>query len=135
MSQCSPNAILAACSDFTGKGAGELAIIKTELLRQILLAANPMAACDAQSLLAEGACWSCYPGGQLQLIQTQILCEILHTGGGGNVNACLVAQSGGPVDPCAFAFGLGYDNDSTSPTAGQWKFWDQTGNAWVPFIL
>ena len=55
-------------------------------------------------------------------------------GGGGVANACLVVQSGAPVAPCAFSFGLSYDNDMASPTAGSFWYWDATGAQWVLFI-
>jgi len=59
----------------------------------------------------------------------------LSGGGSATIQACLVAQSGGPSAPCAYDFGLGYDNDATSPTAGNFWYWDKTGAAWIPFDI
>ncbi|HXJ57991.1 MAG TPA: hypothetical protein VNU68_15150 [Verrucomicrobiae bacterium] len=49
------------------------------------------------------------------------------------IQACLVAQSGGPVAACAYDFGLGYDNDSASPTAGAFWYWSKNDQAWIQF--
>ncbi len=89
--------------------------------------------CDAQSLKNASKClWGCMSEAQLIAALVYIQCV---GGGGGSVEACLVAQSGAPVTPCAFTFGLAYDNDSTSPTAGSFWFWDATGAAWVRFSV
>ena len=91
--------------------------------------------CNTDDLIQASACFRCIPPGLIPDVNTFLLCQIANIpGGGGSVNACLVAQSGGPVAPCAYTFGIGYDNDAASPTAGSWWFWDATGAAWVQFI-
>lgn len=58
---------------------------------------DPMADCSPQSLLEDASCFACHTDGELMIIQTQLLCEILQAGGGGG-NSCLLC---GVVDPVA----------------------------------
>lgn len=111
-------------------------VIKTVLLKQILLLLNPNAVVDASSLLSQGSCFICAAGNSfsLEAIQAVLLQQIQAnggTGGGGGANACLIAQSGAPVTPCTHTFGLAYDNDKNSPTAGLFWFWSAADNAWI----
>ncbi len=98
-----------------------------------LLAANAnLLGMTPKELSAAAKCY-CYDDEVFKKVVVYLLSNI--TGGGGSVDACLVAQSGAPVAPCAFAFGLAYDNDPNSPTAGSFWFWDATGAAWVRFSV
>ena len=62
-----------------------------------------MATCDIQDLLDRANCFSCLTPGQLNMVQTQLLCEIQQNGGGGS-------GTGGVY--C----GLDADKASTAPT-------------------
>lgn len=91
--------------------------------------------CDPSALVSEAACFRCVPKEMHGPVLLYLLCQILENGGGGgNVNACLIAQSGAPTDPCAFTFGLAYDNDYASPTSGSFWYWDSVAAEWVNFI-
>lgn len=113
----------------------QLDTIRVELLTQILLASNPVANVSPSALLEAGKCFTCLTPKDLKVIEVQLLSEILTGGGGGGSgNVCLVVQTGPPVAPCMFDFGLSYDNNSASPTAGNFWFWSSPDNAWIKFI-
>lgn len=73
-----------------------LMLIKTGLLRQILLAQDPMADTSPQTLMNAGRCYECYAPNvyALMLMQTALLAQIVG-GGSGTGGAGLV----GVVDP------------------------------------
>lgn len=134
MSACNPFDLLNTAGCFNNLTSYQLQVVETALLCSILQQANPVATCDPLAILEANPCMSNLTPYQLQVISAELLCEILQVGGGGGANACLVAQSGGPVAPCPVSFGIGYDPDTTSPTVGQFWYWDQTDSAWVKFI-
>lgn len=136
MAQCDTAALFQASAAFTGLSPYQLQLVNTALLCKILQANNPVATCNVQSLISASACFACVPAGQLALINTQLLCEILHAGSGG-ASASLTCGSGAPVaaPPAGVTCALYYDSDATSPTAGSFWFWDNTGVAWVRFSI
>lgn len=134
---CDPNALLSASACWTCLPMGQLQIIRVQLLADILKAVKPVAAVDFQSLLSQAACFTCLSPGQLQIIEVQLLCEILQAGGASGTNACLIAQRGPPVGTCGFPFGIWYDPDPNSPTAGNFWFWSALASPpqWVNFLI
>lgn len=89
--------------------------------------------CDAQTLVNLAAA-NGYDALSDRDLRMAIVAAACAGGGGGGATACLVAQSGAPVAACAFDFGLAYDNDSASPTAGNFWFWDKNSATWIKFI-
>lgn len=83
-----------------------------------------MARCNVQSLLNDANCFSCLGQKELDVIQTQLMCEIVIAGGvgGQSCNKC------GDVDPtedpnCDCAT---YYNNLT----GKFWVWDDTAGEW-----
>lgn len=122
MAQCNPQDLLSASSCFAGLPLPQLEIIKTALLCELLLQANPMATCDVNKLLQSGRCFAGRLPGEIPIIQTQLLCEILQAGGGGST--CLQCGVGPPTDPppcpCSLYF-------SQPPNSGLWSGDSNTG--------
>ena len=135
MPDVSPTALMAAAKCFACLPPEQLQPIRVELLVQILLASNPVANVSPTALLAAGKCFACLAPKDLKVIEVQLLSEILTGGGGGGGtgNVCLIAASGAPVAPCAFNFGIAFDNDKNSPTAGGFWWWDAPDAQWVKF--
>lgn len=129
---CNPQTILDSASCFACRSAGELEIIKTALLCQILQNLNPVASCDPNTLLANASCFACLPHGTLQIIQTQLLCDIASngTGGGGGGATC------GTIDPVAAptgSCGIYYQLASGATPSSIWV-WDSGLAAWVKVV-
>lgn len=127
MADCSANALLAASTGYQALENRQLLLVFAELLCQQLKAINPMASCDATSLL-QSACnnrFECLENRQVWIIIAQLLCEILQAGGGSG-HSCLLCGAVDPVaDPtCTCAI---YYNATTG------SFWIWTG-VWSPIL-
>lgn len=86
----------AQCYECFASNGYMLNLMKLSLLRQILLAQNPMADTTPQALLAAANCYTCYAGNDyaLKLMELALLAQIVG-GGSGTGGAGLV----GVVDP------------------------------------
>lgn len=85
-----PQSLLASASCFScfGSDRGTMELLKLALLRQLVMASNPMAVLDPQTLLSEANCLSCFGSSpaQMQLMELALLSQIAAgggTGGGG----------------------------------------------------
>lgn len=130
MVACDPQQILRASNCWQAIPAEQLAIIRTQLLCQILQSVSSMASCDPQTLLNNSQCFACFPVSQLALIQTELLCEILNAGGTGG-RGCILCGTTDPVDApapvCECA--LYYNRTNSS-----FYYWDQVALAWAALI-
>ena len=86
-----------------------------------------MASCDPQELLEAGACFAGLDRAQLNVIQTQLLCEILHSGSGGE--SCLYCGNSDPVGTPACECALAYNK-----LTGSFFYWDADTTAWVQLV-
>lgn len=129
MAQCDVQAILSASSSFAGLPTPQLEIVKTALLCELLMQANPMATCNVNDLLQAGRCFANRLPGEIPIIQTQLLCEILNAGGGGGAT-CLLCGVGPPTIappcPCSLYYSL-------PPNSGLWSG-DSTTGLWDEII-
>jgi hypothetical protein len=130
MATCSPSDLVEAGKEFLGLNGVQREAVIAALLCKILQKNSPMAHCDAASLMEDAKCFACRTPNQIQVIQTQLLCEILHGGGGGGGETCIVCleADAAPVDDgpcdCSIAYNLN----------GRFWFWNVLTNAWIPFI-
>lgn len=102
------------------------------MLCSILQALNPVASCDPQTVLENGACWGCIAGDlrQVNMAKLQLLCDIkaLLAGEGGSSGIV----SAGDVDPALAPVGsVGFYYNRV---AGSFWSWDSTLGAWVKLI-
>lgn len=128
MANCSTNALLDASRQFQALDNRQLWLITATLLCQQLKAINPMASCDAGSLL-QSACdnkLECLENRQIWIVIAQLLCEILQSGGGGG-NSCIICADVDPVDAPACPCAIYYNRQTLA-------FWAWTG-VWSPFIV
>lgn len=130
MATCNPQLLMDAAACFVPVPGGQLQVLITELLRQILLSSNPMADTSPQSLMEAAKCFVPLNGGQLAAIQTQLLCEILNAGGGGGGNGCILS---GSVDPTVAVPGC-TDALYVNRVTGSFWYWDNALNQWFPLI-
>lgn len=108
-------------------------MVKTALLCNILRALNPVAICNVQDLLATSQCFQCLSAGELQLVQTALLCNIQNAGGGTGGAVCLTQGSGPPTVAGTCPVSLYFDNDSTSPSSGTFWWWKVATSTWIHF--
>lgn len=126
MAQCSTTSLLSSANCFACLAADQLQMVIAALLCEILKAVSPMANCDVSSLLSSARCFAgCSSPAQLMLIQTQLLCEILHAedsivGGTGSVLCGAADPVNAPAGNCAVYY--------RTDTGSIW-IWD--GSAWV----
>jgi hypothetical protein len=100
--------------------------VQASMLCQILQELNPLADCSVPSLLESANCFGCLTIPQLYIIQTQLLCEILHAGGGAG-QSCLLCGDVDPTDDPNCDCAIYYRKDTQ-------QFWDWDGATWQPFI-
>lgn len=110
-------------------------LLKLSLLRQILLANNPVADTSVQTLLSQANCFTCIPPGMWSLIELVLLTQIVNNGGGGGGgggSAQLVLYTttsptvDGVVPANQNANAIAYRADGTQPIF----VWDPVGHAW-----
>lgn len=112
--------------EFGGLSGKQLPMVTAILLCKWLQFLDPMAQCDAKSLL-QSACNSgiaCLDEQKLAIVTAQLVCEILQAGGGGG-GSCIVCGDTDPVaDPdCDCAFGY-------NRLTGAEFIWDDTFGIW-----
>lgn len=136
MATCSASSLLQDGQDFNDLGNFDLRVISVVLLTKILLALNPMADVTASALMASAREFSGLPENLLQVIQTQLLCNIsvegISTGGGGGgggtASQVLIGTGAPTVNP-ALSVAFYVDKDPAAQTVLYW--WN--GTAWIPF--
>ncbi len=74
-------------------------LLKLGLLKQILLANNPMADTSINALLEAAKCYECLPPGMQQLIELALLQQIAANGGGGGGGGTIQVYQGAFADP------------------------------------
>lgn len=124
MASCSTNTLLDSSKQFQALDNRQLLLVMAQLLCQQLQAINPMASCDATSLL-QSSCnnrFECLENRQLWIVIAQLLCEILQAGGGSG-NSCLLCGAVAPVDPptCTCAIYYNTTNGSFYVWTGVWS--------------
>lgn len=102
---------------------GQWQLLKLGLLKQILLANDPMADTSTTALLEAAKCYACLSPGMWQLLELGLLQQIVDAGGGGSGGG-VTCGSGVPVAAPSGSCGLYYDNDTG--IIYQWN-----GAAWV----
>lgn len=124
MADTSPNALVAAANCYAC-ALGDKDLIKLGLLKDILLALDPMADTSPNALVAAAKCYACAPGfyplfelGLLLLIANSI------SGGGASGVTCGTAD---PVAAPSGTCGLYYRTDNGS-------LWKWNGAAWEEII-
>lgn len=136
MATCSASALLQEGQDFNDLGDFELRVISVVLLTKILLVLNPMADVTATGLMASARQFSGLPENLLQVIQTQLLCNIsvdgISTGGGGGGGTSGGVLSGegvpGSLIPSTDS-AVYYDRSVSAQIVLYW--WN--GATWIPF--
>lgn len=83
--------------------------------------------CDPHDLLNNGKCFTCLSPYQIQVIQTQLLCEIL-VRGGHSQDTCLSCGTTDPTDPATCDCSIYYNKNT-----GEFWYWDSDGEVWVAF--
>lgn len=90
-----------------------------------------MAECDVAALMQDAKCFDCLTQHQMEMLQTQLLCEILQSGGGGGAS-CLLCGTEDPEDAplcdCAIYFKRTPDGN------GEFWYWDSDMAQWIKFI-
>lgn len=120
MASQDPQTLLTAanCYSCFGSDRGLMELLKLGLLKQILIAQNPMAATDPQSLLSQANCYSCFANspGIATLLELALLAQIAangSTGGGGSgAVSSLIAGTNITLSP-----GTGVGNVTINSTA------------------
>lgn len=92
------------CYQCYGSNEYALQLMKLSLLRQILLASDPMADTTPQTLLAASKCYQCYASSpyMLSLIELGLLKLIVDNGGTGGGGNCCIELENAPVDRANF---------------------------------
>lgn len=124
MADCSANTLLGASTAYQGLDNRQLFLIIAQLLCDQLKAINPMASCDATSLL-QAACnnkLECLDNRQIFIVTAQLLCEILQAGGGSG-NSCLLCGDVAPIaaPTCECAIYYNRTNGSFYVWIGVWQ--------------
>jgi hypothetical protein len=122
------------CYECYGASNYNLELIELGLLRQILLASNPVADTTPQTLLAAAKCYACYATSNysLGLLRLALLVQIVNAGGTGGGGGQLVVYTGAsptadgltPTDQTKAA--IAYKIDGTGPT----YVWNTTTHVW-----
>jgi hypothetical protein len=97
-------------------------LLKLGLLRQILLASDPMADTSPQALLSSANCYLCFGNSTslLMAMELSLLAQIAQNGGGGGGGGRDVFRVISPLDPT-----------SLGPVQGPAICYDDVGNFWI----
>lgn len=134
MATCSASALLQDGQGYNDLGEFELRVIAVALLRKILLALNPMADVTATALMASAKEFASLPENILQVIQTQLLCNISVAsggggGGGGGTAQYVLIGTGAPTVNPGLSTAIYLDKAVDAQTVLYW--WN--GTTWIPF--
>lgn len=106
------------------------------LVRQWVLALNPNAMTDSQTLLQQAACHGCNASNpyELQLMLVALMIQVVNTGGGGGGGSGQTmyyvgpdANSAGIVPANTSLAAIAYSKDGSGPTMG----WNPTTQLWT----
>lgn len=123
-----PNALLAEVNAYQG----QLDLLKLGLLRQLLLATNPMADTTPAALLQSAQCYLCQPPGMWPLFELALLKQLVDGGGvGGGILATTGDPEGVVTSPATPA--LAYD----CATGALYAYCGTAGGntGWQPLII
>jgi hypothetical protein len=104
------NSLLAEAACYGCTGQGLLQLLKLGLLRQLLLASDPMADTTPNTLLASAACYGCVSDKDRQLLELGLLKAIVDAGGLGTGG--ITTGTDAPTDPPASGAGVYYKTDT-----------------------
>lgn len=119
------NTLLSDARCFENCGPWEL--FRLGLLKQILLASDPVADTSPNALLESAKCYACMPPGLWMLLELGLLKQIADAGGvggGGGVQCSAADPVAAPSGSCAFHY--------RTDTGAVW-YWD--GAAWQSLIV
>lgn len=105
--------------------------MRLALLRLIVLANNPMAAVDPQSLISQGNCYNCFLS-QFAIMELALLAQIA-SGSGSSGAVCIVGGVGAPVGvpPCNFSVYIQQPPRPQPPGQPNFGVWvGDTTNGW-----
>ena len=122
------NTLLAETVCFSCLSEGEWQLLKLGLLKQILLAQNPVADTSTTALLEAAKCYACLSPGIWQLLELALLQQIVDAGGGGAGGGAVTC---GVVDPVAAPSGSCALYVNT--VAQSLWYWD--GVSWTALIV
>lgn len=88
--------LMASAACYTCAPPGQWQLMKLGLLKEILLAANPMADTSATGLMQSAACYACLPPGMWQLIELGLLRQLVDGGGTGGGGGGVLETTGDP---------------------------------------
>jgi len=129
MATCAATTLMHSAREYNGLSDQQLQVLKLALLRQILIALDPMANISASALMASADEFNAMSDHVLQVLQTQLLCEISATGVGGGGAGGVLSGSGVPVAAPTSSSAIYIDKNPAALTVLYW--W--SGTAWVPF--
>lgn len=86
---CSATNLAGDAACYANVAQDQVQLLKLALLRQILLAANPMADTSTNALLAQVGCYAHLPSGMMHLLELALLKQIVDGGGTGGAGGVL----------------------------------------------
>lgn len=110
----------------------QLQVITVSLLREILLSVSPMADTSPQALMNSAACLACLNPGQLAIIQTQLLCDLVTAINNISVGSSCVSCSA--LDPVAVPAGCTCAFHVNTATSSLW-YWNAGTATWLSLIV
>ncbi len=125
---------LLAGSNCYNNFSAQFSLLKLGLLRQIVLAQNPMADTSPQTLLANVNCYNCYGPGVWPLLELALLQAIANNGGGGGGSGTgTLTGNGSPVGVVTPTVTGQIYTDQSTP--GLWESNGLTNTSWIQLIL
>jgi hypothetical protein len=120
------NSLLADVNCYQCAPPGQWQLLKLALLRQILLALDPVANTDVNSLLATVNCYQCLTPGLWQLLELALLKSIADAGGlGGGGSGGVLCSTADPTDDPGVTCALHYRTDT-----GELWSWNDGAGTW-----
>jgi len=123
------NTLLSETKCYECLSPGIWQLLKLGLLKQILLANDPMADTSTNALLEAAKCYACLSPGLWQLIELGLLQQIVDAGGGGGGGGTggVTCSTADPVAAPANVCTLHYRTDNGS-------LWKWNGAAWEALL-